>query len=1435
MSTPPAALPPAAQAPSPVPAAPGSWLETVRPVRLAVAVALVALVAHLGYVPALQPSVASHELLNYDDPQVVALARDRSVAEILSSTTYYAYKPVYFLSLKADLLLDADGAGTGHVVNLLLFAACAGLVVLLVHALLRSAWLALATGLLFAVHPAHVESVAWLSGRKDVLSLLLALLAHLAYRRARAGGRVPLLAPALLALAGLAKGTTWTWAGLLCVDEWLERRRGGPPGALARLLPSLLVAAAGITLDAVIGAQAGPGAVDHGVPGTALAAAMAGVHARYVATLLAPVHLTLDHDIDPAGSWQAASAWLGGGLALVLAAAFVLALRRGWVLAALALACWGLGLAPVNNLWPRTTTLMAERYLLVAALGAYLALAWLLGRLGRGRSVALGAVVAALGVACVVRTGVFADSETAWADALAKQPGSALAWVQRAQAAAERREHAQAVRDAQEALAWGERRPRVSTPRVRVQAHLVACSAHLAEGRLEDLLVSAGAAGEAARASAGRGLTREDARRLESQAEVFRGQALEGREQPAAALEAYRRAANLDGQNASALYNLGTLLARQSVQAEGKGVEEALRCVQAARRLQPGWLDAGLQEAKLLAMAGRTQEALGLYRDLEARHGGVPELLLARAQHFLAAGPAEGALRELERLRREHPQWPRAARLVADLYREDGQRLLEQARRDRARARELLVRALERAEQAVQAGPEHAEGWLLSGDVLLEQGKLLEARTRYQRALERDPSAAWIRSLAARATVLEAGWLARRATDEGLRLGAARLAGEAVSSGAARIDLGMAALEAELPLLAAVARRLQVDGPAQAGAVGVLLAAARLLVGDDPGAEEELAAVIAARPQEQGAPEVLDAALLLRGGVHERAADTASAARDYAFVARRRPDDPVPALRELQVQVREALARQSIAAGWRPGAERVREAQALRAGPAPQAADEAGRAAWEAAGKVLEDARAAQSAEAALEEATARLVAFADAHPEVLEAGLLAAEAEMRRQRWVEALRRLNGLRERFEGQASVLRGQAAVYLKQYLVLRERSLVEEALAALQAALELDPRDPRTALDAAGARRLAGDMKGALAWAARARALENLPGGPAARELAGLHAALGEQALEAGDREAALRAVAAAREVDPALPAAWLLEGRVHLETPDARGQRDAARAIQVLMKAKELDPGSTAVDQLLARAYYQRGMPAAVGVRMVRLPPPPWEADASAFAELPAAQQQARREAHARATQEVEQKREALRAQALGDLQSSVRLDPQAEHAAQARALLAGLSPASPEEEARRAREAMEAAARAAGHLEVGEAVDAYLMAERALALDPEHRKASFFLVVAAYERLAAGGLSDEERRNVTNRAFERLQALDALDRADEFPPRHLYRALLNEALFRRGGHEESREAALRAYARYLERAGAVPGTDPGRLEMARRRRAGLERLEAPR
>ena len=86
-----------------------------------------------------------------------------------------------------------------------------------------------------------------------------------------------------------------------------HRARPRVPGAWRRLLPWGLVAVAGVVTDAWVGRVAGPGSVEHDATTLELAAAMAGVHARYLASLVWPARLSVDYPVDPAGSW--ASPW----------------------------------------------------------------------------------------------------------------------------------------------------------------------------------------------------------------------------------------------------------------------------------------------------------------------------------------------------------------------------------------------------------------------------------------------------------------------------------------------------------------------------------------------------------------------------------------------------------------------------------------------------------------------------------------------------------------------------------------------------------------------------------------------------------------------------------------------------------------------------------------------------------------------------------------------------------------------------------------------------------------------------------------------------------------------------------------------------------------------------------------------------------------------
>jgi tetratricopeptide (TPR) repeat protein len=147
---------------------------------------LLTLVTLLAYLP------ATHDaFVNYDDQ--VYVTENRAVQNGLTwagikwaFTTGHAsnWHPVTWLSH----MLDCEGfglnAGAHHSVNLLFHVANAVLLFLLLLRLTRELWPSLFVAALFAWHPLHVESVAWISERKDVLSTFFALLTLLAYVKA---------------------------------------------------------------------------------------------------------------------------------------------------------------------------------------------------------------------------------------------------------------------------------------------------------------------------------------------------------------------------------------------------------------------------------------------------------------------------------------------------------------------------------------------------------------------------------------------------------------------------------------------------------------------------------------------------------------------------------------------------------------------------------------------------------------------------------------------------------------------------------------------------------------------------------------------------------------------------------------------------------------------------------------------------------------------------------------------------------------------------------------------------------------------------------------------------------------------------------------------------------------------------------------------------
>jgi cytochrome c-type biogenesis protein CcmH/NrfG len=145
-----------------------------------------------------------HQFLNYDDNQYFTSNRQVQAGLTGSGlvwafqTTYAAnWHPLTWLSLMLDAeLFGTDPAGP-HLTNVLLHTANTILLFLLLRRLTGAHWRSALVAALFGLHPLHVESVAWVSERKDVLSglfFMLTLLMYVRYVQSVTGGKWPAFA-----------------------------------------------------------------------------------------------------------------------------------------------------------------------------------------------------------------------------------------------------------------------------------------------------------------------------------------------------------------------------------------------------------------------------------------------------------------------------------------------------------------------------------------------------------------------------------------------------------------------------------------------------------------------------------------------------------------------------------------------------------------------------------------------------------------------------------------------------------------------------------------------------------------------------------------------------------------------------------------------------------------------------------------------------------------------------------------------------------------------------------------------------------------------------------------------------------------------------------------------------------------------------------------
>ncbi len=358
--------------------------------------------------------------------------------------------PLTWMSLQLDWVLFGLAAPGYHLTNLLLHLANGVLLFAVLRATTGELWCSALAAALFAVHPLRVESVAWVTERKDVLSACFGLLALAAYSaHARRPGLTRFAAVAILfALSLMAKPMLVTFpCVLLLLDYWpLGRwgRMGVPAGTASRpspgrramrlvgeKLPLLALTAAACVTTLLAQRHSGsmlPYTQAHPLWQRFLHVPVR--YAEYLGQTLWPMNLVPFYPIRPVPAWQVALAWcvVGG-----ITAAAVRWRRRcpyllvGWF--------WFLGtLVPFVGIVQAGGQAHADRYTYWPQMGLFIALAWGARDLVRQwraarflAASAAGLVLLILALLSRAQVAVWHDSFTLWEHTLAVDPGNPVA------------------------------------------------------------------------------------------------------------------------------------------------------------------------------------------------------------------------------------------------------------------------------------------------------------------------------------------------------------------------------------------------------------------------------------------------------------------------------------------------------------------------------------------------------------------------------------------------------------------------------------------------------------------------------------------------------------------------------------------------------------------------------------------------------------------------------------------------------------------------------------------------------------------------------------------------------------------------------------------------------------------------------------------------
>jgi protein O-mannosyl-transferase len=339
-----------------------------------------ALVTLLVYVPVFQA-----QFISYDDPNYVT-ANPHVLSGITLANLRWAFvtnhaanwHPVTWISLMLNSQYFGSSAGAFHAVNLLLHVANTLLLFLWLYHATGAKWRAALVAALFALHPLHVESVAWITERKDVLSTLFWMLALLVYTDYAKTGRIAryFIALLLFGIGLMAKPMLVSLPFVLLLLDYWPLGRFAARRTFRLLIEKLPFLAFSIVSSVItlIAAQRVHGMVSLNMASLFVRAENAALaYVAYIGKMFRPTGLAViyPYNLHPSPIHALLSL-----AALVVVSAVAILIRRhkpylftGWL-------WFFLTLAPVIGIFQVGMQPMADRFTYIPLIGLFVILAW---------------------------------------------------------------------------------------------------------------------------------------------------------------------------------------------------------------------------------------------------------------------------------------------------------------------------------------------------------------------------------------------------------------------------------------------------------------------------------------------------------------------------------------------------------------------------------------------------------------------------------------------------------------------------------------------------------------------------------------------------------------------------------------------------------------------------------------------------------------------------------------------------------------------------------------------------------------------------------------------------------------------------------------------------------------------------------------------------